>query len=212
MPERLLALFPLQAVLLPHAVLPLHIFEERYKEMIGECIDLECEFGVIQARGKGILRTGCTASIEQVLKRYDDGKMDIVTVGRRRFEIAELNDERSFLRASVEFFDDLDSTPAPPELVTRAMAKYLELLQLEQKEEEPPDPEDPGLSFRLGQVSGDLDFRQLLLALRTEAERMKRVAEHLTFLCYRARAKEALNKVSRGNGHGHHIASFTDSD
>src|SRR5580704_619265 len=102
----LLPLFPLQVVLLPGSELPLHIFEDRYKEMIGEVIRARQEFGVVLASEKGIANTGCTATIDKVLRHYEDGRMDIVTRGRRRFEIVQLNDERHFLRGEVEFFDD----------------------------------------------------------------------------------------------------------
>ena len=83
----LLPLFPLQVVLLPGSELPLHIFEDRYKEMIGEAIRNRQEFGVVLANGKGIVNTGCTAMVDKVLRQYPDGRMDILTHGRRRFEI-----------------------------------------------------------------------------------------------------------------------------
>ncbi len=102
----LLPLFPLQVVLLPGAELPLHIFEDRYKEMIREVIRDHTEFGVVLASEKGIVNTGCSATVDQVLRQYPDGRMDILTRGRRRFEIVLLNEERSFLRGSVDFFDD----------------------------------------------------------------------------------------------------------
>ena len=108
----LLPLFPLQVVLLPGAELPLHIFEDRYKEMIAEVLHDRLEFGVILANEKGIVNTGCTALIDQVLREYPDGRLDILARGRRRFEIERLNDERSFLRGSVEFFDDEEESPA----------------------------------------------------------------------------------------------------
>ena len=79
MQETLLPLFPLEAVLLPSNILPLHIFEERYKEMIGEAIRNKTEFGVVQAGEKGILNLGCTAIVEKVVTEYPDGRMDILS-------------------------------------------------------------------------------------------------------------------------------------
>ncbi len=102
----LLPLFPLPLVLFPRTPLPLHIFEDRYKEMIGDVLPNRSEFGVVLARENGILNAGCTAVVEEVLERHPDGRMDILTVGRRRFEILDLNDEKSYLRGAVEFFDD----------------------------------------------------------------------------------------------------------
>src|SRR5258708_14152294 len=130
MPEALLPLFPLQLVLFPGTPLPLHIFEDRYKEMIGETIRNQAEFGVVQAGQKGIANTGCTATIERVLKRHDDGRLDILTLGRRRFEILLLNEERSFLRGSVQFYDDDDLSPAPDDLKRKALAGFAALRAL----------------------------------------------------------------------------------
>ncbi len=120
MQDGLLPLFPLQVVLLPGSPLPLHIFEDRYKEMIGEVLRDKLEFGVVLASEKGIVNTGCTATIDRVLKEYPDGRLDILARGRRRFEVLLLNDERSFLRGAVEFFDDDEpdsSAPAGPDLL-----------------------------------------------------------------------------------------------
>src|SRR4029077_11961800 len=124
MQEELLPLFPLHVVLFPRAPLPLHIFEERYKQMVAEALRDKSEFGIVQAGDKGIVNTGCTASIEKVLKKYPDGRMDLLTVGRRRFEIILLNDEKPYLRGAVEFFDDEASEPIPPDVRERVMMAY----------------------------------------------------------------------------------------
>src|SRR5262249_18563063 len=165
MQQGLLPLFPLQVVLLPGGELPLHIFEDRYKEMIGEVIRERREFGVVMANEKGIVNTGCTATIERVLREYSDGRLDILTHGRRRFEILLLNDERSFLRGAVEFFDDEEHGPAAPETQRRAIEGYNALQSLSSNS--PLDEGDaesgagqPQLSFRLAQAVPDLTFRQ----------------------------------------------------
>ena len=112
MAEVLIPLFPLEVVLLPEELLPLHIFEERYREMIGECLQAKAsglgrqDFGVVSVNGEEISSVGCTAHIVNVTKKYDDGRIDILTVGKRRFEILLTNEEKSYLRASVELFDD----------------------------------------------------------------------------------------------------------
>src|ERR1700740_1840131 len=99
--DSLLALFPLEVVLFPGTPLPLHIFEPRYKEMIGECLEQKRQFGVIRAQETNLADVGCTAEILAVTKTYDDGRMDIVAEGRERFELLELNQERSFLRGQI---------------------------------------------------------------------------------------------------------------
>src|SRR5882724_12040380 len=142
MQQELLPLFPLQVVLFPRTALPLHIFEERYKQMIEEVLRGKSEFGVVLAGEKGIVNTGCTATVEKVLKKYPDGRMDLITQGRRRFEIIMLNDEKSYLRGAVEFFDDEESEPIPPEVRSRVMEAYSEIRTLD-----PPEPiQDPEMA------------------------------------------------------------------
>ena len=94
-PEQILPLFPLNVVLFPRAPLPLHIFEERYKQMVAAALEGEGLFGGICTDGGGAARTGCCAKIVKVVKRYDDGRMDILTVGVRRFRIARLLRKKS---------------------------------------------------------------------------------------------------------------------
>jgi Lon protease-like protein len=204
MQEGMLPLFPLQVVLLPGAELPLHIFEDRYKEMIGEIIRDRNEFGVVLASDKGIVNTGCTATIDRVLKTYPDGRMDILARGRRRFEIMRLNDERSYLRGAVEFFDDEDdSNPVAPDARRRAIEGFNELQALSSNDPlEAGDSGNPQLSFRLAQSVPDLTFRQLLLSTRSESERIKQLAEFLPVYLVRQRRITHIKDVAPRNGHG----------
>src|SRR5580700_2598943 len=102
----LLSLFPLDLVLLPGTPLPLHIFEPRYREMISECLDRSQQFGVLRGKEQELAEVGCTAEILTVTKKYPDGRMDIVTQGRARFEVLQLNQERSFLQGEVLYLQD----------------------------------------------------------------------------------------------------------
>src|ERR1035438_4122593 len=106
MPARLIPLFPLQVVVFPRTHLPLHVFEERYKEMIGNAIRDHSEFGVVLAKEEGIVNAGCTVTVEKVLETYPDGRMDILTRGLRRLEIVGLNGDKDYLQGEVSFFDD----------------------------------------------------------------------------------------------------------
>src|SRR5690348_1492316 len=108
MPSGLIPVFPLQVVVFPRTPLPLHIFEERYKEMVGNAIRDNSEFGIVLAREDGIVNAGCTVVVEKLTQMYSDGRMDILTRGKRRFEIESLNEEKDFLQAQVQFFDDDD--------------------------------------------------------------------------------------------------------
>ena len=203
MQQELLPLFPLEVVLFPRTPLPLHIFEERYKEMVGEVLEAKSEFGVVLAGEKGIVSTGCTASVEKVMKSYPDGRMDILTVGRRRFEIILLNDEKSYLRGAVEFFDDEEFEAIPDETSRRVLEAYTAMRDLE--DQEPlvdPEMNDPQVSFQLAQVVSDLDFRQVLLALRSEAGRMRHLAEYFPSYASRQRQLQHIKAVAPRNGHG----------
>jgi Lon protease-like protein len=199
MQDGLLPLFPLQVVLLPGSPLPLHIFEDRYKEMIGEVLRDKLEFGVVLASEKGIVNTGCTASVDRVLKEYPDGRLDILTRGRRRFEILLLNEERSFLRGAVEFFDDDETEPPEPatsDLLKSVVEGFSELQSLNSSD-------DPRLSFRVAQEVPDLGFRQTLLATRSESERMRRLAGFLPEFLERQKRIQHTKHLAGSNGHGH---------
>lgn len=209
MPEGLLPLFPLELVLLPHTPLPLHIFEDRYREMINECLALQREFGVILVRGNGVLRTGCTASIEQVLERHADGRMDILTRGRRRFEIESIDTGRAFYRADVRYFDDEDPAPAASNDIVRARQHYREVVLLTDSELDEPDLDHPNLSFLLARISPDLNFKQTLLQIRSEASRMTQVADHLESLIVRQKTKNTMKHAARSNGHGKHLPDLS---
>jgi Lon protease-like protein len=199
----LLPLFPLNVVLFPGADLPLHIFEDRYKEMMREIQRDRQEFGVVLANEKGIVNTGCSATIDQVLREYGDGRMDILTRGRRRFEIVTLNDERTFLRGEVDFFDDDEGAIAPAELRQRAIEGYNELQAMTASAPLPIiDTLDPRLSFRLAQPLPDLSFRQVLLNTRTEAGRLKQIADFIPGYLSRERRSLHVKRVAPQNGHG----------
>jgi Lon protease-like protein len=198
----LLPLFPLQVVLLPGAELPLHIFEDRYKEMIGEVVRDRQEFGVLLASEKGIVNTGCTAMIDKVLREYPDGRLDILARGRRRFEIMTLNDERSFLRGAVEFFDDDEESPVAPDIRQRAIDGYQEISK------EAIDLDQPQLSFRLAREVSDLGFRQALLATRSEADRMRQLADFFPVHNLRQRRIQHVKEVAPRNGHGRGLSKI----
>lgn len=205
MTEGLLPLFPLETVLLPGQRMALHIFEERYREMIGECLARGQAFGIVRTEGRDMARRGCTAMVEEVLKRYDDGRLDIMAVGEQRFEILELNDERSFLQAKVRWFGDEPGTMAPERLTEEVVAAWAELNRLKGGEEGTPESGDPEASYRMAQISDDLDFRQMVLELRSDAERMELLLEQMRKEARNERVRQEMKKVVRSNGHGKHL-------
>ena len=212
MEEILLPLFPLELVLLPEQLLPLHIFEDRYREMIGECLRAKSsglgrrDFGIVLAKGEEISSIGCTAEIVNLTRKYDDGRMDILAVGKRRFEILLTNEERSYLRASVEFFDDEGSdTPGEPE-AEEAIGLFREVMRKLHESSEMPvhlPPPHRYLSFRLaGPLPLGLEFKQQLLSLRNEPERLEQVVRSMRQLARHIEVVQEARRKAGGNGDG----------
>ncbi|HLM97971.1 MAG TPA: LON peptidase substrate-binding domain-containing protein [Bryobacteraceae bacterium] len=199
---QLLPLFPLRVVVFPRTTLPLHIFEDRYKELIGEAIQSTSEFGIVLAREDGIVNAGCTVVVEKVLKNYADGRMDILTRGVRRFEILGLNEDKSYLRGEVEFFDDDEPGPGPTDLQEKALVQYRGLLETGELRESEPVLSDPQLSFQLAQAVQDMDFLSLLLRNRSEPQRLKQLADYLARLAPKLREASRMRKLAPLNGHG----------
>jgi Lon protease-like protein len=198
----LIPLFPLDLVVLPAVPLPLHIFEPRYKEMIKECLEEKKNFGLIRSHGESLATIGCTAEIIQVLKTYPDGRIDILTEGKKRFEVLQLNQERSFLQADVFFLDD-DGHAASPTDLKAALRLHGEIMQLAGAEAEKDEPATVDqLAYRLaGSLPFDPDFQQALLEMNSEPERMRAIISFferiLPVLQRNARAK----RKAGGNGH-----------
>ena len=203
MSSGLIPLFPLQVVVFPRNLLPLHIFEERYKEMVGNAIRDSSEFGIVLAREDGIVNAGCTVVVEKVKQMYPDGRMDILTRGRRRFEIESLNEEKDFLQAQVQFFDDDDFSPTPAELREKVVAHYQALSRLGVLHEpEEPDLKDPQLSFQLAHAVPDLNFLSVLLRQRSESGRLTELNDYLSQYIPRQQAIERVKALAPTNGHG----------
>lgn len=214
MPDELLPLFPLGLVLLPGTPLPLHIFEDRYKEMIGEAIRSESEFGVVLATGQGIANVGTTAVVSEVIREYPDGRLDVLCSGRRRFQLMSLNEERSYLRGEVRFFADEDFADPPFEEREKALMGYRSVRKLIEDAEAAPDPDlaSPLLSFRLAQIIPDLDLKQVLLTMRSESDRIARLAEYFPTFAERREITARIREVAPRNGHGKHLGGLPQSE
>jgi Lon protease-like protein len=170
--------------------------------MIGEVLRDRQEFGVVLASDKGLVNTGCTATVDRVLRRYPDGRMDIVARGRRRFEILLLNDEKAYLRGSVDFFDDEQSAQPAPDVRKKAIEGFNDLQALSSNQPLDNDQsKDPQLSFRLAQPVPDLGFRQSLLTTRSEADRMRQLADFFPSYVVRQRRIQHVKDVAPRNGH-----------
>lgn len=204
----LLPLFPLSLVLLPEMALPLHIFEDRYKEMMADIIPANAEFGIVFAKNEGIVNVGCTAVVKSVFRRYEDGRLDLVVNGRRRFLIGSLDQDKSYLRAEVEFFDDEHEAQAPSaDLRQRAVAAFAPLFTETGEDVQAITASTPSLSFRLAERMEDLDKRQAVLAMRSETERLEFLLRVIPEYLIKQERTELARRVTPLNGHAKHITT-----
>ena len=198
----LLPIFPLELVLFPGAPLPLHIFEPRYKEMIGECLAQKQPFGMVRAKENALSAIGCAASIVNVIKKYDDGRLDIAAEGTRRFEISQVNQERSFLQAEVTYFDDELSSVSKSDVDT-AVGLHEQLFAVLGQTVEIERDADL-ISFRLAhELPVDLDFKQALLEMKSEAERIETLTEYYRATIPKVERTLLARQRAGGNGHVH---------
>jgi Lon protease-like protein len=201
--DALIPLFPLDVVLFPGTPLPLHIFEPRYKEMIGECLAHNRTFGVIRAVEQGFADIGCTAEIVTVVKEYPDGRLDLVTEGRKRFELLRVNQERSFLQAEIVLIDDESDLPHQEDS-SRAIQLHAQVLAIAGAKQDISAADPSQLSFYLaGSLPLDLDFKQKLLSLRSEAERLSLLNAYLETIIPNLRRVTSTREKAGGNGHLH---------
>jgi Lon protease-like protein len=212
MDNLLLPLFPLEMVLLPEEPLPLHIFEERYKEMIGECLRAkeeakgQQEFGVVLVQKSEMRTAGCGARIVNVTRKYPDGRVDIFTVGTRRFEILFADEQRSFLRAGVEYFDDDEGSDTPSDLeAARAIGLFRQIMQrLHHSSDIPIHLPKPyrHLSFRIAAALPlDLNFKHQLLVRRNEIARLGETIQVIESMIPQLDKVQRLRAKAGGNGH-----------
>jgi len=195
-----LGLFPLPLVLLPTEQVPLHIFEDRYKELIGECLEDEEEFGLVYADDDGIREVGTRAGVIHVLTEFEDGRLNIVVEGRERFRLVEVTEGRSFHTAEVTSLDDADDPPEP-ETVERARALFGRLRELTGSEVEVPEGGTPQLSYALAaRVELAPDVKLELLEEVSERVRLERVCELLEGAALTVERQRRAAERAAGNG------------
>lgn len=195
-------LFPLDLVLFPGAALPLHIFEERYKEMVGECLQSQGEFGLVRARREGLAIIGCTAKIVTLMRRYSDGRLDILCRGERRFEIESLVEGRSFLEAEVDFLADQEpsSTRRDREQCAALHMEMMELTGNAATEFPQLDLNQPVAFLLASAIPADLEFKQELLHLHSDSERTARLMEFYHLILPKLQRGSIGAKTATRNG------------
>jgi Lon protease-like protein len=204
MPPVPLPLFPLNVVLLPGAAMPLHIFEPRYRQMVRDCLETKSPFGMLLALPNGMAGTGCTAEILEVANRYDDGRCDILAVGRAPFRVVELFPQEPLMRGEVDYLEDL---PVPVDSrVSRELVELYETCHTLIFDDYPRDFEKAAnseLSYRIAaKLPMDLLWKQRVLELRSEAERQERLVAYLREWAPHLQDADTLRPPASGTGHG----------
>jgi Lon protease-like protein len=195
-----IGLFPLGIVLLPTERVPLHIFEPRYRELVGECLEDDAEFGLVYADEDGVREVGTRARVAEVLERFDDGRLNIVVEGGERFRVEKLTRGRSFMTAEVVPVED-EPELAPTETAELATGSFRALATLAGAEPDELDESSPILSYQLAaQVELAAEAKQGLLESVSESDRLERVAELLDGARKLLIAARELGERAKQNG------------
>jgi Lon protease-like protein len=193
-------LFPLGLVLLPGEAVPLHIFEERYKVMIGECLEEGREFGIIWLADDALKDVGCSARITHVLERFDDGRMNIIVEGTDPFRLERRIGELAYPAGDIELLDD--DSDADEASLERTRTGYADLV--EQVTGTRPEPEALAELSAYG-MAATLDIalsaKQALLELRSEPARLEQLEALFAEAIKRIRKAARVAEQASGNGH-----------
>jgi Lon protease-like protein len=193
-------LFPLGIVLLPEEVVPLHIFEERYKLMIGQCLEEEREFGIVWLSDSGLRDIGCSAAITELLETLDDGRMNILVRGTRPFRLLRRIEDLPYPAGDIELLDDDGTDPAPASL-EETRERYAELV--ERLTESRPDDAQLDSLGAYG-IAATIDFahdaKQSLLESRSEDERLAMLSELISAAMKRVDYVERAGERAKSNG------------
>ncbi len=200
MPEDEFPLFPLGIVALPSELIPLHIFEERYKTMINFCLESEREFGIVWLSDDGLRQVGCAASIEQVLERMEDGRINLLARGTRPFRVLERQAHLPYPAGVIEFVRD-KVEESDTRLADGAHEAYAELVK-RATDREPDEQElaEMGAYAMAATVDFGLDAKQGLLDLRSENARLRLVTRLFRAAMKRLDLVDKAQERARSNG------------
>jgi len=197
-----LPLFPLEVVLYPDEVLPLHIFETKFIELVNDCLAEDASFGIVLIVDGKMKEIGCTAKISKVTEQFEDGSKNIIVTGMERFRILQVHHRRSYLTAETETI--LDGQKAPnPKLIDRLIAQHIKLLELAGRTPSPSLYENRDrISFFIAHNAGlTLDQKQNVLEDDAEKDRIKFLITHLEQFIPAVEQAETVRKKIRSNGH-----------
>ena len=192
-------LFPLGIVLLPTEIVPLHIFEDRYKLMIGECVEAETDFGIVWLGDDGLREVGCTARVAQVLERMEDGRMNILAQGGRPFRLLRKIEDLPYPAGDVEMLEDSDD--GDETLAVEAREAYADLVETV-TDNRPGVDELDGLGAYGMAATIELAAapKQALLEERSEDARLKTVGDLFATALRRIENAEEAQERAKSNG------------
>ncbi len=194
-------LFPLGLVLIPHELVPLHIFEERYKLMIGECLEQDSEFGIVWLSDDGLKEVGCSARVTRVLERFDDGRINVLVEGTNPFRLVRRIDDLPYPAGDVEPLEDDGQGTPDGEALEAARQRYADLVA--EVTDERPEPDALARLDAYGMAATldvTLDAKQMLLELRSERERLEQLEALFGEALGRIRHAERAAERAQGNG------------
>ncbi len=196
-----IGLFPLELVLLPSERVPLHIFEDRYKELIAECLTGDGEFGLVFEDSDGLREIGTRTAVVELFQTFEDGRMNVLVEGRERFRVVELTEGRAFRTAEVEPVED-EGEPVTAEEAERALELFRRLVVVAEAEDVDEPPADAlDLSYRLAaRVDFGHELKQELLELRSERARLERLAVLLERAAEALAREREIRERASGNG------------
>jgi Lon protease-like protein len=193
-------LFPLGLVALPTEAVPLHIFEERYRTMLGQCTDSETEFGIVWLSDDGLRDVGCACEVERVLEEMEDGRFNVLTRGTRPFRVLERQGHLAYPAGVVEFLDD-DAEEVDDEALQRARAIYADLVKrATDREPEQSELDELDAYGMAATVDFGLDAKQGLLELRSENARLRLVTRLFRAATKRLDFVDRAQTRARSNG------------
>jgi Lon protease-like protein len=196
-----IGLFPLALVLTPTERIPLHIFEPRYKELIGECIAGAGSFGLLLEDDEGRREVGTLAEVREVVHVFDDGRMNILVEGRDRFRVTEWTDGRPFPTAEVETLEDDDASLPEATATEEALTLFRQLAEVADADIDEPDGASGSLAF---EIAAHVDFgtqpKQELLELRSERDRLRRLTELLEHAVVAMTREKEIRERAATNG------------
>jgi Lon protease-like protein len=195
-----IGLFPLELVLLPSERVPLHIFEDRYKDLISECLEGGSEFGLILETGDRLAEIGTLTGVIEVIHTFDDGRMNVLVEGRGRFRLSYETDGRSYRTAEIHPLEDDDEPPTDAE-IDEVLASFRRLARIAEADDLQEPAEGAALSFQLAsKVDFGHELKQELLELRSERQRLVRLAELLEKAVAGLTREREVRERASGNG------------